>query len=321
VLRIAVVGLGNIAQQHLPVLRDLPDVEIAAAVDADAATRQSTCDRFGIERRFESIEPLLGDERPDAVFVLVSVLAVADVADAFLAAGIPTFLEKPPGLYTSQTRSLAERARSTGTLAMVGVNRRFYSTHLEGRRRLLAAGPPRTVTVDAHEDIERIRRGTKFPEVVVKRWSAANGIHALDMLRFFGGDVRRVRAEHRSFEGPMPDACSAILEFESGAMGRAAMDWTAPGGHRYEVRGPGVVLTSGPGFGTAVWQERGREPETIDLDAVDRDYKPGFYRQDDTFLQCVRDGVPVPFPACDLDDAVKTMAMIDRISGTGDSDS
>lgn len=201
---------------------------------------------------------------------------------------------------------------------MVGVNRRFYSTNIEGRRRLLAAGPLRTISVEAHEDIERVRSGTKFPPEVLRRWSAANGIHVLDLLRFFGGDVARVTAHQRSFGGPMPDACSAVLEFDGGALGRAAMDWTAPGGHRYEARGPGVTLTSDLGFSRLTWRERGRDPETIELDDVDRSYKPGFYRQDATFLDCVRTGTPLPFPACTLDDAVKTMAMIDTISETGE---
>ena len=37
-----------------------------------------------------------------------------------------------------------------------------------------------------------------------------------------------------------------------------------------------------------------------------------------TFLRCVREGEAFPFPACTLDDAVKTMQMIDAISGTGE---
>ena len=318
-LNLAVVGLGHIAQQHLAVLRDLPDVRLGAGVDTDRAVLQETGDRFAIARRLTDIQPLLDDERPDAVFVLVSVLRVAEVSGAFLAAGIPTFLEKPPGLYTAQTRQLAATARATGTLAMVGVNRRYYSTNLEGRRRLLDSGGLRTIAVEAHEDVDRIRRGTKFPLEVLRRWSAANGIHALDLLRFFGGQVARVTAVQRTFDGPMPDACSALIEFDSGALGRAAMDWTAPGGHRYEARGPGVTLTSEAGLTRLLWHARGRDPEAIELDEVDRAYKPGFYRQDCAFLDGVRRGAMPPFPACSLDDAVQTMALIDAIAGTGEA--
>jgi len=315
-LKVAVVGTGNIAQKHLPVLLDLPDVEISALVDMDPQMLQETGDQFGIENRLESYETLLGDDRPDAVFVLVSVLAVPRVATDFLRAGVPTFLEKPPGIYTHQTQRLADLAREHNVLAMVGVNRRFYSNGLRGREMLLEEGPIRTVSLEAHEDLDRIRKGTKFPPEVLRRWSAANGIHALDMLRFFGGNVSKITAIQRTFEGPMPDACSAILEFENGALGRAAMDWAGPGGHRYEVRGPASTLISSRGYSRLTLERRGKESVILEFDEIDQKYKPGFYRQDSTFIECVRTGAPLPFPACDPDDAVRTMQMIDAIAGT-----
>lgn len=314
-LEVAVIGAGHIAQKHLAALQAIPGLRLAALVDKNPEMLQTTAEHFGIERRLTSIEPLLEQSRPDAVFVLVSVLAVHEVAGAFLKARIPTFLEKPPGLHTCQTRELARLAREHQTLAMVGVNRRFYSTTIRGREMLLEAGPIRSVTVEAHEDMDRIWKMGKFPEEVIRRWAAANGIHALDLLRFFGGDVRKVTAVQRTFEGPMPDSCAAIVEFANGAVGRALMDWTAPGGHRFEARGPGVTLTSDPGFSKVTFQRRGQEPLILELDEEDRKQKPGFLRQDRTFLECVRTGQPLPFPACDLDDAVKTMEMIDGIAG------
>ena len=318
VLSVAVIGGGNIARYHLPVLADLPQVEVTALVDTHAKTRQETADRFGIPKRLSVHTELCEGDRPDAVFVLVSVLQVADVAADFIRAGVPTFLEKPPGLYASQTRCLAQLAREHHTLAMVGVNRRFYSTLLKGREMLLEAGPVRSISVEAHEDLARVRENPKFSEEVARRWSAANGIHALDLLRFFGGDVARVESVSRVVEGPMPDCCTATVEFVDGAIGRALMDWFAPGGHRFEVRTTGATLTSDPYNYAPVLHRRGRPSVTIELEEIDRRYKAGFYRQDETFVKCVVEGTPLPFPACDLDDAVKTMALIDAIAGTGE---
>jgi predicted dehydrogenase len=197
---------------------------------------------------------------------------------------------------------------------MVGVNRRFYSTLLKGRDLLLASGPVRSVTVEAHEDIQRQRAKPKFPEEVIRRWSAANGIHALDLLRFFGGEVSDIRATHRTVEGPGPDCCSALLTFEGGAVGRAMMDWFSPGGYRVEVRGVGATFTSSV-EASGTFLRRGERTETIEPDETDRRYKAGFFRQDRTFLEWVQNGGPLPFPACSLEDAVKTMEMIDAISG------
>jgi virulence factor len=243
-LKVAVIGGGNIAQKHLEVLRDLPEAELTALVDSNPKTLQETADRFHIPGRLPTHVDLLAGERPDAVFVLVSVLKVAEVASDLLRAGIPTFLEKPPGLYTAQTRELADLARANRVPAMVGVNRRFYSSLLKGREALLASGPIRSVTVEAHEDVQRVRENPKFPEEVLRRWSAANGVHALDLLRYFGGEVSEIQAAHAAVEGPMPDSCSALIRFESGASGRALMDWFAPGRHRVEARGVGITFSA-----------------------------------------------------------------------------
>ncbi len=315
-LNIAVIGGGNIAQKHLHVLKDLPEIENLTLVDSDEEILQETGDRFEIDHRLSTVDDLLNMDKLDAVFVLVSVLAVHEVAARFLSAGIPTFLEKPPGLHTWQTQELANLARESSTLAMVGVNRRFYSTSMAARQVALEAGPIQTVTVEAHEDIERVRNGTKFPPEVLNRWSAANGIHALDMIRFFGGDVSSVTAVRHTVENEMPDACGALIEFERGALGRVCMDWIGPGWHRFEIRSAGLTVTSSSGYGTITVAERGEERRLIEYDEIDRQYKPGFHRQDSTFLKGVQTGEPLPFPACDLDDAVKTMQLIDDVSGT-----
>tara|TARA_Y100000588_G_scaffold390265_3_gene495233 strand:+ start:13463 stop:14428 length:966 start_codon:yes stop_codon:yes gene_type:complete len=317
-LSIAVIGAGNIAQQHLPVLRDLPECNLDSIVDTNAKTLADSADRFSIPNRYATVDDLLDARRPDAVFVLVSVLRVAEVVTRFLSEKIPTFTEKPAGLYTHQTHALRDLALETDTPAMVGVNRRFYSTLQEGRRKLLAEGPIRSVTIDAHEDIERLRDWDKFPDEVIARWSAANGIHALDLLRFFGGDVATVDSSQQVVEGPMPDGVSATIEFENGAHGRAAMDWFAPGDHRFEVRTEGATLTSNRGYGTVLLRRRGQDPEELCLTDIDREYKAGFYQQDQTFLRSVLDSVPFPDPACTLDDALKTMEMIDLICGNED---
>ena len=88
-LKVAVIGGGHIAQQHLPVLRDLPEAALVFLVEKQPQTLQETADRFAIPRRFSSHLELLERDRPDAVFVLVSVLQVAAVAAAIDNIGVP----------------------------------------------------------------------------------------------------------------------------------------------------------------------------------------------------------------------------------------
>ncbi|HET7767634.1 MAG TPA: Gfo/Idh/MocA family oxidoreductase [Chloroflexota bacterium] len=313
-LRVAVIGAGNIAQQHLPVLTNHPECEVSLLCDASPAVLAESAAKFGIAQTVSDIGDVLRRDDVDAVFVMVSVLHMAGVAAACLEAGVPTFMEKPPGICSADTARLAELRARRGGLAMVGFNRRFYSSHLAARERLLASGPIVSVTVDAHEDLARINR-QKFPPLVVRRWAYANGIHALDLLRFFGGEVTSVEARRTRYENDFPDSLSAHLAFEGGAHGRAAVDWMAPGRHRFEVRSVGMRATSLAGFGSTEIAARGREVERVDPDEDDRRFKPGFWKQDSAFLAAVRSGRAPDYPAPSLEDALASMRMIDAICG------
>ena len=60
-IRVGVVGAGAISQvAHLPVLRKLKGVEVAAICDADFPKARALADRFQIENAFDDIEELLG---------------------------------------------------------------------------------------------------------------------------------------------------------------------------------------------------------------------------------------------------------------------
>lgn len=322
-VRCAVIGTKTIAVQHIPVLQTLPEAEVVALCDIDPEAVREMSRRFGVAQTFTSVDDLQAWGEFDAVYVLVSVLAVAEVAERTIRAGIPTFLEKPPGLYSSDTERLAEAVRETGTIAMVGFNRRFYSCLQAGRQALLDTGDVVSVTVHADEDAGDKWFGEKFPPEVSMRWAYANSIHALDLLRYLGGDVAKVTSVVRQRRLPKPDSFSALLEYESGAVGRAIADHFGPKGssHWYEARTASAVLTAQPGpspgdrLSACILERHGREPVRFGLTGLDRRLKPGFPGESRAFLRAVQTGEPVSFPAPTLDDAVRTMKMIDEITG------
>ena len=201
---------------------------------------------------------------------------------------------------------------------MVGLNRRFYASNLAAREALATRGPLVTLTLEAHEDLTRMTK-TRFSAqdlpLIMRRRAYANSIHALDLLRYFGGEVTDVYAVRDAHENEFPDAYAAILRYASGAQGRVAMDYVGPGSHRFELRTVGVTVRSDPGLESATLLTRGLPPERLESDDDDRCYKPGFWKQDSAFLDAVRTGKPPAFPAASLQDALGTMRLIDRITG------
>jgi predicted dehydrogenase len=168
---------------------------VVVLCDLDPAVVQEVGDRFGIAGRSRSAAALAGRDDLDAVFVAISVLAAPSVISLFLEAGIPTFLEKPPGLYSASTAQLVELGERRGTVAMVGLNRRFYSTHTAVRERLAAHGPLRTISVQAHEDLAD--QPSKHGPEMSRRLLYHNSVHVLDLLRYF---VRDGTTAHYTFD-------------------------------------------------------------------------------------------------------------------------
>jgi predicted dehydrogenase len=350
-LRIAVVGAGNIAQQHLPVLTQHPLCDVAVLCDRDPAILAATADRFAIPGRAADVADVLRRDDLDAAFVLVSHRATVAVAGAFLDAGMPVLLEKPPGMYSNQTARLAEIQERRGTLHMVGLNRRFYASHLAARAWLGQHGPLASLTLEAHEDLTRMTTSRFLKEelpLMQRRRAYANGIHALDLIRYFGGEVAEVQALRAASVYPFPDSFGAVLRFsgapgaggpgDSGrsdessgsggpgeprqatpAIGRVSMDFFAPGQHRFDLTTANARLESDRPFLGVTLHVRGEPSVRFEPDEDDVRFKPGFWKQDTTFLEGVRRGRQPAAPAATLVDAYQTMRLIDRICGSGET--
>src|SRR5438477_9983475 len=94
---------------------------------------------------------MLAKDGLDAVLVLTQPAATYGVAKDFLAAGVPTLMEKPPGMSTAETRDLLATACSTGTNAMVAVNRRFNPLLTEARRMVEARGRIASIVAECYQ--------------------------------------------------------------------------------------------------------------------------------------------------------------------------
>ena len=67
-IRVGVIGAGGIAQvAHLPVLRRLPGVEVAAICDNDLGKAQALAARFEVKDTYDDIEEVLRYGHVDVV--------------------------------------------------------------------------------------------------------------------------------------------------------------------------------------------------------------------------------------------------------------
>jgi predicted dehydrogenase len=105
---------------------------------------------------------------------------------------------------------------------------------------------------------------------------------------------------------------NALIEFEDGARGIYNAQWYAPGGWRVALYGDGISIICQP-IEEAVVLVQGRRAEPLRVDGFDAKFKPGLYGQAEAFAALVADG-RLPDGAADLDDYVRSVALVDRLT-------
>ena len=313
-LKVAVIGAGGMAGKHLEVLDAFDDTEVVALCNRGHPRIHALAERFNVRQTFTDYRQMLDEISVDAVLVLVSVTSIVEVTGEALRRGIPTLLEKPPGLSAAEAKGLLEIANATGCLNMVGLNRRFYSVMRRAREAILEVGPLVSVFVEAPERMAEVKALDIHPSQVVSKWLFANGMHCIDLLRYFGGDVAEVRAMSSQWFEDQKDSFGAVVRFESGATGHYIANWMSPGRWSVTLYGKGRRVFIAPLEQGIIVDSSGTE-KLIPVDEVDIRFKPGLYAQDRYFLSCVKNGRRIAYPAADLADAVKTMELIEAIGG------
>ena len=135
---------------------------------------------------------------------------------------MPTFVEKPATLNAHQADRLAELAAASGARTMVAFNRRFMPPLLAAREQVLATGPLNQVVVRYYK---------RQPETLyydgAAHFFSTDAIHAVDAIRWLGGETRSVKAVTACHNAKRFNAVHAILTFENGAHGVLMVNWAA----------------------------------------------------------------------------------------------
>ena len=324
-LRVGVIGAGRIsAGSHLPCLVNYGDLDLVLC-EVDQARLAQVGDQFAIRDRRSDHREMLAKDSLDAVLVLTPPAATYGVAKDCLAAGIPTLMEKPPGMTTDETRDLLATSRATGAQGMVAVNRRFNPLLTQARAMVEEKGRIASIVAEFYHFSMALYRRMGSPESSLASIVTPGSIHTVDLIRYLGGDVAEVYARaDRSFDRH-PDSFTALIRFQNGATG--LLNYNLTTSVRIEKVSFHGDQASAFLVGLADSCVVHRDDVTYDLTNVrrrdpsspewsDKPYNPwinGWWHQDRFFLDAVREKRPIEFPASNLEDGVKTMELIDMI--------
>jgi predicted dehydrogenase len=125
-VRVGMLGLGSIAQVvHLPILSQMPGVQLVAVCDVDNAKARAIAARFGIQRVHATDTEVFRADDLDAVIICTPSHMHADQSVAALQAGKHVLVEKPLGLSAEEAGRVVEASEAADRSVMVAMNHRY----------------------------------------------------------------------------------------------------------------------------------------------------------------------------------------------------
>lgn len=294
---VAVIGAGAAAQVvHLPILKRLPELEVAALVDRDRDKARTIGERFGVETILSGVEELEGVEGLDAVVVCTPNDTHEEVAIACLERGLHVLCERPLSVSSASAERMIDAAEAAGLQLMVALNQRFRYDMRAIRKFIHSGELGKVFFVRSSWLSQRERRPRKGWRREPSRAGGGVmmdlGVQAVDVALWLLGypDVERVSARfHRRRK--VEDSAAALLSLDGDVTLSVEATWELMeerDRHGVEVFGTGGTAHTSP-FRVLRELETGLTDVTPPSDAAQGGPYTAAYRQEWAyFLRRVR---------------------------------
>jgi len=264
--RLGVIGGGAIAQVvHLPILKKLDGVKVAALADMDRQKLQILGNQHNIPKLYPNADDLLNDPEIEAVDICTSSDSHFDIAMKAINAGKNVLIEKPPTTNHTQCETLAKAAEEKGRIVLAAMNNRFRVDFMLLKSYIIdkqlgdifyinAAWHKREPSTKMHIDSRsQTRRGVMLDLGIVlidlalwlmnfPKISAVNSA-------FFSQKSKSTAKRDSSSNGKVEDTALVTIRTKEGAMIRVDASWglQEPNEHfHFEVYGSNGTATLSP---------------------------------------------------------------------------
>lgn len=144
-LKVAIIGCGKIADDHVSQLNRIPYCRIVAACDREPLMARQLCERFPIPRYFSDVGEMLRVAKPDVVHVTTPPESHFDIARQCLENNCHVYVEKPFTLCAAEATQLIALANERTLKITAGHDLQF--SHVSRRMREavysgILGGPP-----------------------------------------------------------------------------------------------------------------------------------------------------------------------------------
>ena len=222
-----VLGLGMIAEFHIKAIQELSDCRFVAGFDTIPGRAADFCAKHG-GAGYEDLNAFLADKNIDIVTIATPSGLHLDGALAAVKAGKHIIVEKPLEITAARCDAIITAARDNKVKVGTVFPSRYHAPSALIKKAIKAGRLGKIVLADAQ--IKWYRTQQYYDS---GKWRGTwqfdgggalmnQGIHAIDLLQWFMGDVSEVFAQtatlaHERIE--VEDTAAVVLKFTSGAIG------------------------------------------------------------------------------------------------------
>lgn len=299
-LRVAVIGCGQMGRNHLRCYARLPGVTIVGAVDPVPENRSAVADAFDVPVA-ESVDDL---PPVDVVSIVTPSTTHVALAERFIAAGVHCMIEKPLALSAAEGRRIAEQGRAAGVTLAVGHLERFNPAVVALKTNLPALGPIHSVTA------RRLARAARITDVDVIDDLMVHDIDVVLDLLDRPGAIHAQIDGLRGADVPGFDFATALVSFPGGILTTFSASRMTPTRIRtLEVLGRDAVAVADYIEQTLVIRRPADGGKTADT-VIPIERREPLLDELADFLDAIRQGRP---PRVTPEQAVDTLAMVETI--------
>jgi len=248
-IKIGIIGCGGISRAHARGYQNLTDLfQVTATCDVVESNAIERGQQLGAKNIYTDYKKMLKEADIDAVDICLPHDIHAEVAISALESGKHVIVEKPIATTLAEADDMVSTANKTGLTLMVALNERYDSVHQHIKKMIDngTLGKLLCIRIDHNQNVimpegHWIRSRQRLGGGVL----IGSGIHRVDLLRWFGGEVKKVAnfwvKQPERMEGEIAVVMNAL--FESGCIGEVTALWAVRKAPWYE--GVWVYGTSG----------------------------------------------------------------------------
>ena len=230
-MNVALIGCGLIGRKRAEALRAFPEDKLVVVCDTDESRAGAFARDYACANEAEWGKAI-GRLDVDGVINSTINSSLAEITVFALNAGKHVLCEKPLGRNTTEARAMTTAARAHGLNLKTGFNHRFHPAVAEAKRKVEEGSIGRVVTI-------RVRYGHGGRKGMESEWRASKelsgggelldqGVHVIDLIRWFGGEVTEVygNVETKIWDIPVEDNAFGILKTDRGVTAMFHVSWT-----------------------------------------------------------------------------------------------